>query len=92
MNCCKLVQVGTKEHDKMMKRFQTLEDGRIPAKMARNWKTEGQKRRITREEHRRLWNEFETGGFMAQKGLWNVARKKILPDTEEHFLRKQETL
>ena len=25
-----------------------------------------------------LWDEFETGGFMAQKGLWNVARERML--------------
>ena len=34
MNCCKLVQVGTKEHGKMWKRIQILEDGRVPAKEA----------------------------------------------------------
>ena len=69
MNCGKPEQVGTKEHEKT-----------LPAKKARNWKIEGQKRRITREEHRRLWNEFETGGFITKKGLWNVARKKMLQD------------
>ena len=68
-NCCKPEQVGTKEHGKMLKRIQILEEGRIPAKEARNWKIEGLKRRSTRKEYRRLWNEFETGGFMAQKGL-----------------------
>ena len=65
----------------MLKRIQILEDGsRIPAKKARNWEIEGQKRRIIREEHRILWNEFETGGFMAQKGLWHIAREKMLQD------------
>ena len=34
MNCCKLEQVGTKEHGQMLKRIQVLEDGRIPAKEA----------------------------------------------------------
>ena len=46
MNCCKPEQVGTKEHGKMLKRIQILEDGRVPAKEATNWKIEGQKRRI----------------------------------------------
>ena len=73
-------QVGTQEHDKMLQRIRILEDGRIPAKEASNWKIEGQKRRITRKEYRKMWNEFETGGFMAQKGLWNAARKKMLQD------------
>ena len=35
MNCCKLEQMGTKEHGKMLKRIQTPEDGRIPAKEAK---------------------------------------------------------
>ena len=76
MNCCKPEQVGTKEHGKMFKRFQVLEDGRIPARRARNWKIEGQMKMITRKENRRLWNEFEMGGFMAQTGPWNVARER----------------
>ena len=40
MNCCKPEQVGTQEHDKMLKRIQILEDGRVPAKEAKNWKIE----------------------------------------------------
>ena len=80
MNCCKPEQVGTKKYGKMLKRIQTLEDARIPAKEARNWKIEGQKRRRARKEYRRLWDEFGMRGFMAQKGLWNVAREKILQD------------
>ena len=34
MNCCRPKQVGTKEHGKMLKRIQVLEDGRVPAKEA----------------------------------------------------------
>ena len=33
---CKPEQVGTREHDEMLKRIQIIEDGRIPAKEARN--------------------------------------------------------
>ena len=36
MNCSKSEQVGTKEYGKMLKRSQILEDGRIPAKRAKN--------------------------------------------------------
>ena len=61
------------EHGKMLKRIKVLEEGRLPAKEAKNWKIEGQKRRITRKEYRRLGNEFKTGGFM-------VAREKMLRD------------
>ena len=68
MNCCKPEQMGTNEYGKMLKRIQVLEDGRVPAKEARNWRIEGQKRRITREEYQRLFNKFDMEGFMAQKG------------------------
>ena len=75
MDCCKPEQVGTKEYGKI-KRIQIFEDGWVSAKEAKNWKIEGQKRRSTRKEYGRLWNEFETEGFMAQKGLWNIARER----------------
>ena len=64
MNCCKPEQEGTKEHGKMLKRIPILEDCRVPAKEARNWKIEGQKRMVTRKEYRRLINEFELEGFI----------------------------
>ena len=35
---------------------------------------------LEQERKRRLSNEFEMGGFMAQKGLWNLARDKMLQD------------
>ena len=75
-----LEQVGTEEHGKMLKGIQILEVGRVRAKEAQNWMIEGQKRRITRKEHRRLRNEFEMGGFMTQKGQWNLARRKMPQD------------
>ena len=43
MNCCRPEQVGTQEHGEMLKVIQILEDGRVPAKEANNWKIEGQK-------------------------------------------------
>ena len=58
MNCCKPEQVGTKERGKMFKRIQILEDGRVPAKQANNWKIKGPKKRITRKDQRRVLNEF----------------------------------
>ena len=39
MNCCRPERMGTKEHGKMLKRIQTPEDGRVPAKEAKNWRT-----------------------------------------------------
>ena len=52
--------------ESLLKRIQDLEEGRNLADEARNWKNEGQKRRITREEFGRMWNEFETGGVVAK--------------------------
>ena len=43
MNCCMPVQVGTRELGKMLKRIQILEDGRVPAKDAKNLRIEGKK-------------------------------------------------
>ena len=71
--------MGTQVYGKMLKRIQLPEDGRVPAKEARNWRIVGRKRRTTRKEYRRLLlDNFEVEGFRAQKGLWNLAREKIL--------------
>ena len=66
VNCCKPAQMGTKEFGKMMKRVQTVEEGRVPAKEAKHWKNEGHKKRITSKEFQRLLNNFEMDGLMAQ--------------------------
>ena len=39
-------------------------------------KDKKRRERITRKEYRRLLNKFGLGGFMAQKGLWNLARER----------------
>ena len=44
VNCCGPEHMGTKEFDKIMKRIQTLEEGRAPAKEAKNWRIEGEKK------------------------------------------------
>ena len=75
--------MGTQEYGKMLTRIQVLEVGRVPATEAKNWIIEGQKRRITRKEHQRLLNKFEMEGFMAQKGLWNLVREKVLRERGE---------
>ena len=78
LNCCKLEQMGTKEFGKMMKRVQTVEEGRVPAKEAKNWRIEGHQKRITTKEFQRLSNNFEMDGLMAQKGLWEGKRRVAL--------------
>ena len=80
MNCCKLEKVGTKEDGKMLKRILTFEEGRVPAEDARGWKIEGPKRRVTGKAFKILREEFEVGGFMAQKSLRNIATKRKLKD------------
>ena len=55
------MQVGTKEHDKMLKRTQILEDGRLPVKEAKYWRIGEDYRKV----YRRLLNEFELEGFVA---------------------------
>ena len=56
MNCCKPERMGTKECCKMLKRIQTPEDGRVLAKEAENWRIDGEQKRITRKEFKRLFN------------------------------------
>ena len=46
VNCCRPEQMGTKEFGKM------IEEGRVPAKEAENWRIEGKKKTITRKEYR----------------------------------------
>ena len=67
----------------MMKRIQTLEEGRVPAKEAKNWRIEGEEKRITRKEYQRLLNNVEMEGLMAQKGLWNLEKEKMMKERGE---------
>ena len=80
VNCCKPEQMGTKELGKVMKSSQILEEGRVTAKETKNWRIDGERKRITRNEYQRLLNNFEMEGLMAQKGLWNLAKEKIMKE------------
>ena len=51
----------------MMKRIQTLEEGRVPAREAKNWRIEEERKIITRKEYQRLLNNFEVEGFNGTK-------------------------
>ena len=68
MNCCRPEKMGIEEFGKMRKRIQTLEEGRVPAKEAKNWRIEGQKKRITRKEYQPLTYKYEMEGLMAHEG------------------------
>ena len=97
-NCCRLEQMDTKEFGKMVKRIQIFEEGRVPAKEAKNWRIEGEKKRITRKESKRLLNNFEIEGEMAQKGMWNLAKENTmkergkLPNEEGDVVREYKAM
>ena len=81
INRFKSEYMDTKEYGTMLKRILILEEERVPAKNARGWTIEGQKKtRVTRKECKRLREEFEVGGFVAQKGSWNITKKRMLED------------
>ena len=43
INVCMLEPMGTNEFGNIVKIIQTLEEGRVPAKEAQNWRIEGEK-------------------------------------------------
>ena len=63
----------------------------VPATEARNWRIEGQKRRIREKEYQRLLNKFEMEGFGAQEGLWHFAKENVLRRKEERCQRRRVT-
>ena len=90
MNRCKPEQVGTKEHGELLKRVQVLEDGRIPAKRARNLKTEGQREKDYKKRIQ------ETGTRSKREDSWHRKVCGTSPErrccrTEVHCPRKKET-
>ena len=72
--------MDTKESEEMLKRILILEEERVPARDARGREIEGQKSRVTREDYKRSREEFEVEGFMAQRGSWHIAKKRMLED------------
>ena len=78
MNRCQPAKMDTKENRKMLKRIQILEEGKVPAKNTGKWEIEGPERRVARKECKRLQEEFEIGGFMAQKRAMEHCQKKFV--------------
>ena len=75
-----LLQAGASEQKRAWQDVKTNSDSRRrQGSCQRDTKLENG-RRITRKEYQRLLNKFEMEGFMAQKGLWNVAKNKALQD------------
>ena len=52
MNCCRPEQMDAGGFGKTAKRIQTLEECGVPAKEAKNWRIDGEKKRITRKKRR----------------------------------------
>ena len=79
MNCCRPEQVGTTDHGEM---FNNNSGSRRWHSFCKGGKKHGKlkDKKNTRKEYQRLVNKFEMEGFMAQRGLWNLARNKTLQD------------
>ena len=49
-------------------------------KKPKSERMKGKKKRVTTKECKLLREEFDAGGFMAQKGLWHIAKTRMLED------------
>ena len=71
-----LQQAGTDGHQRIWQNAEKNSNcGRVLAREAKNWRIEGNKKRITRKVYQRLVNKLEMEGLMAHKGLWNLAKE-----------------
>ena len=80
MNRCKPEKWVRKKMKICLKRILILEEERVPARNARGREIEGQKKRVIRKDYKRLREEFEVEGFMARRGSWHIAKKRMLED------------
>ena len=90
MNRCRSEKNDTTVSGRTWKIILKFEERRVPDRNANGRKVEGEKRRVTRKECKRLMDIFEVWGFMAQKGLWIIAKKGCWR-TEELCPKKRET-
>ena len=74
MNQCRPEKKDTKKPSKTILKLEKVE---VPDRNAEGWKV-GEEERSHKKECKMLREKFEVGGFfMAQKGLWNIAKKRI---------------
>ena len=80
--CCarKPGKMDTKELHEHVKTNLNTRRVTVSCQKCERWTIEGHKRRVTRKECKRLREEFEVGGVMAQNGLWNIVKKRMLRD------------
>ena len=77
MTRCRPEQSDTKEHGNMLNRESSSQKkDRCRTENATGWKVDGDKTRVTREECKRLREEFEVGGFTAQKRVVEYQQKE----------------
>ena len=62
----------------MSKRIHVLEEGKVPDRSDKEWKKGREISKVTGKACKRLREEFEVGGIVAQKGLWHIAKERIL--------------
>ena len=76
MNHCKLEKVGTKGHGQMLRRIQVLEEGRFPAKEAREWKLKDEKEGL-QEEKGENWMSLRLEASWLEEDYGIFAKEKI---------------
>ena len=76
-NRCRSESNNDRGHKRIKKRIEVREEGRVPARKDKGWKIEGEKKQVTREEYKRLKEDFQDSSMMAQKRLWTHMDKKI---------------
>ena len=74
----KLLHAGTDGHQRIWHHGEKTPNTRGRESPSQYWRIDGEKKIITRKECRRLLNKFEMEGLMAQKGLWKLAKEKIV--------------
>ena len=78
MNCCKPEEMGTKRFGRMLKRIQTLEEGRVPAKETKSWRIEVKGRELRERSIRGFWPRLKW------KVWWHKKRIVELGTEEDH--------
>ena len=74
------VKMDTEEYGALLKLILIFEEERVFARSAREWNIEGRRRRVIWKDYTRLREEFVVGGLMTQRGLCNIAKKRMLEE------------
>ena len=86
-----LLQTGTDGHQRIWKNAENNSNFRrrkSPSPGGTELENKGRKQKITRKEYQRLVNKFEMEGLMAENGLWNLAKEKIMKERGELLIEE----